>query len=62
VTKQRRVLKNTPWDHPSTIRIEEGSPEWDEAYRNWMNGKNPTASPEWKTGVFFGYIKEAANG
>ena len=35
-----------------TIVIEKGSPQWEMAYENWKQGKFPTASPEWKKGVF----------
>jgi len=35
-----------------TIRIDEGSPEWDTAFTRWLDMKNPTDSPEWKKGVF----------
>lgn len=38
-----------------TIKIVNGSPEWEESYKNWLLQKNPTESPEWKTGVFLVY-------
>jgi len=35
-----------------TIVITKNHPEWKEIYQNWINGKNPTNSKEWKKGVF----------
>lgn len=34
-----------------TIKIDSDHPEWNEIYSNWLSGKNPTDSPEWKKGV-----------
>ena len=31
-----------------TIKITVNDPEWETAYQNWISGKNPTDSPEWK--------------
>ncbi len=39
------------WKEQATICITKGDPEWDEAYANWIKGKNPTDSKEWKKGV-----------
>ena len=35
-----------------TICITPNQPEWTQAYSNWLNGQNPTPSPEWKKGVY----------
>ena len=35
-----------------TIVIQKGDLEWEEAYANWLDGKNPTASKEWKKGIY----------
>jgi hypothetical protein len=53
-----KILKNTPYGHVPSIQVCEGDKEWDEAYTNWLQQKNPTKSPEWKKGVFF-TIKES---
>jgi hypothetical protein len=37
---------------PTICIKNDGSPEWKEAYENWLEGKNPTNSPEWKRGVY----------
>jgi hypothetical protein len=47
-------LQNTSdWsgDTPDIV-ITIDSPEWEQAYINWLNGKNPTQSKHWKRGVF----------
>jgi hypothetical protein len=47
-------LQNTSPYHgnPSpTIIISEGEEGWEEAYKNWLSGKSPTNSKEWKKGV-----------
>ncbi len=41
-----------PGNPPATITIVDSDPKWAEAYTNWLSGKNPTDSPEWKKGVF----------
>jgi len=43
-------LKNVPQDDPDIV-IEKGTPEWDEAYQRWLDGKNPTDSKFWKKGI-----------
>lgn len=41
------------WVEPSpTIQIEIGDNGWEEALANYLSGKNPTDSKEWKKGVF----------
>lgn len=35
-----------------SIRITRKDPGWEQAYRRWLDGLNPTESPEWKKGVF----------
>lgn len=35
-------------DKIPTITICENDPGWEIALTNWLNGKNPTDSPEWK--------------
>lgn len=52
-----KVLKNSPYQAPPTIRIVEGEPEWDAAYKAWIAGRNPTADPAWKEGVYFSYME-----
>lgn len=56
-THRRSVLQNTsiciPFQAVSpTIKLLQGEVGWDEAYANWLAGKNPTDSPEWKKGVY----------
>jgi hypothetical protein len=43
---------NNTWvvDKP-TIEITIDDPDWEEAYDNWIQGKPPTDSKEWKKGV-----------
>ena len=53
-----KVLKNAPFDKPASIVIKGSDPGWEEAYTNWINNENPTNSPEWKKGVFLGYMDE----
>ncbi len=55
-----RYFTNAPYDpltktNPkSTICIRTVDKEWDGAYENWLKGKPPTNSPEWKKGVYLG--------
>lgn len=35
-----------------TIKITKDNPEWNDAYKTWLSGKNPTNAQEWKQGVF----------
>lgn len=54
----RRVLSNASklyGGNKPTIQIVEGTPEWDQAYKNWLQNKTPTDSPEWKLGVFLSF-------
>lgn len=57
-----RVLRNTSFYSGinPTIRIVEGDPNWNTAYAAWMEGKDPTDSPEWKDGayLFFEPVEE----
>jgi hypothetical protein len=55
-TISRRVLQNASYagchvGNP-TIKIVEGDLNWQEAYNNWLRGKNPTSADDWKLGVF----------
>jgi hypothetical protein len=43
---------NFPGNPIPTIVIKKGDDEWEQAYKNWLIGKNPTDSEEWKKGVF----------
>lgn len=57
-----KLSNDTAWDKPGpdnlwlkpapTIQIEAGEQGWEEALSNWLMGKPPTNSPEWKKGVF----------
>ncbi len=52
-----KTLQNkSNWDKelPSII-IDSDSPEWSDAYNNWLNQKNPTDSKEWSKGVILTY-------
>lgn len=52
---QIKALTNSsgfPGNMPPTIKIVRGEDNWEQAYTNWKQGKNPTDSPEWKKGVF----------
>lgn len=53
------TLQNTSSfsDEKPTIVIQKHTPEWDNAYQNWIIGKNPTDSPEWKKGVFATFVE-----
>lgn len=42
---------NYPGNPSPSIQIFVSSTEWNEAYNNWISGKNPTNSPEWKKGT-----------
>lgn len=52
-TKKIKVIQNTLRDETPTIRITELDPNWEKAHDDWIMGKNPTDSPEWKKGVIF---------
>lgn len=41
-----------PGNDLPTLRITSLDAGWKEAYQNWLKGKNPTSSVEWKKGVF----------
>ena len=47
-------IQNIPtWDiGEPTIKIIASDGNFNSAYMNWVSGKNPTDSPEWKKGVF----------
>ena len=55
-THRRSVLQNASICDPKalapTIRIVREDVNWNDAYANWLAGKNPTDSPEWKKGVY----------
>lgn len=40
-----------------TILIKKGDKEWNKAFENWLKGKPPTDSPEWKKGIFAATIE-----
>jgi len=47
-----KLQNKSNWDKEKpTICISIDDPEWEEAYKNWQEGKNPTNSPEWKKGI-----------
>lgn len=52
----KKVLQNTSICsknvQPPSIKLEEGCVGWEEAYANWLAGKNPTDNQEWKSGVY----------
>jgi hypothetical protein len=48
----QRVYKMLLIGNKPTIIVVPTDAEWKEAYSNWIKGKNPTDSPEWKKGVF----------
>lgn len=52
--------KGTEWDlwTDPTISVSCEDPYWDEAVTNWLNGKSPTDSKEWKCGCFAIFRKE----
>lgn len=51
--KHKSLQNKSGWDKEKpTIIINANSPEWEQAYKNWLDGKNPTDSPLWKEGVF----------
>ena len=53
IQHQRLIkLQNCPSIESPTICIHIEDEEWVEAYENWLDGKHPTNSPEWKKGVF----------
>jgi hypothetical protein len=41
-----------PGNPTPTVEISILDDGWDVAYSNWLSGKNPTESKEWKKGVF----------
>lgn len=47
---------NFPGNTKPTIVIDINDENWKEAYANWLSGKNPTDSIEWKKGVFALYF------
>ena len=51
-----KALYDSPFNTNSTIVIAEVDENWDTVYATWLTGKNPTGSPEWKTGVYCGII------
>ena len=55
------MLKNYPMDDwyltGDNLSIKEGEPGWEEAYKNWSSGKNPTSDPLWKKGVYFQMVE-----
>ena len=52
-------LKNYHWDEPEEgkpiIKITVDDPEWETAYKNWIEGKNPTDSLKWGRTVVADY-------
>jgi len=50
--KVTKLSNSSEWNaKPPTIQIKKGDDGWQEAYENWLKGKNPTTSKEWKKGV-----------
>ena len=48
-----KLQNASSWDDNNpTIIIEKGDDLWDEAFANWISGKNPTNNPGWKRGVY----------
>lgn len=47
-----KFLQNAPRNKVPTIVISQKDKSWELAYEEWLNGKNPTNSLEWKLGVF----------
>jgi hypothetical protein len=58
-----KVLKNYPFDHidlpKQVLIIKENDTQWDQAYSNWLQGKNPSADPGWKEGAYLGHCEDA---
>jgi antibiotic biosynthesis monooxygenase (ABM) superfamily enzyme len=62
VLTNKSLQNKSDWDNEKpTIVITPNDPEWAQAYKNWLEGKTPTNSPEWKIGVIMTY-KEVSNG
>ena len=55
---EHKALYNSPFNKYSTIVIVESDEEWSAAHASWVSGKNPTESPEWKKGVYLGWIEQ----
>lgn len=58
----KRVLKNYAGSQstvPVALTYREGTPEWNDAYANYIVGKNPTDHPAWKNGVFLTLERES---
>jgi hypothetical protein len=53
-TLAHKSLQNkSDWDKDKpTIVITPADPQWENAYKNWLSGKNPTDDPAWKLGVY----------
>jgi hypothetical protein len=50
--KSLQNSSNFAGNSPPTIVILPTDENWDTAYTNWKNGKNPTNHPDWKKGIF----------
>ena len=49
----KSLQNKSNWDNDKpSIVITPDQPQWQEAYSRWLDGKNPTDSPEWKKGVY----------
>ena len=48
-----KVIQNTSRGENPSIRATSLDSDWVQAYENWIVGRNPTPSSEWKKGVFF---------
>lgn len=53
-----KKLTNAPFDMVPTILIDKTDSGWDIAYKNYLQGKNPTESQEWKQGVYLSFTWE----
>jgi hypothetical protein len=47
-----RVLRNAPSILLASLEIWEDEAGWQDAHKEWVEGKNPTADAKWKAGIF----------
>ena len=48
-----KSLSNAGFSASPSVELTEGDAEWADAYSNWIDGKQPTNSNEWKKGIHF---------
>jgi hypothetical protein len=53
-----KVIQNALRNETATIRITSTDLNWEAAYNNWIVGKDPTFSAEWRKGIIFFYEEE----